>query len=200
MNIDNLEKRVRQSIWLVSTVSFIAPASYMFWFWFVNNRSLSSEADAWGQLGDFVGGIANPIIAFFAFYWLATSVLLQKTELAETRKSLEASQQAQEEQAKTVLISTKLQYLNINLETINSQIIAETAYVNQLIQQSQIHGSLYTVTTRSGDNLKLREILPQINLQISALSVRRDKLIAQAETIAPDLTLSTSDVKSQNHV
>lgn len=196
MNIDNLEKRVRLSIQFVLTVSIIVPSIYMLWFWLANNLSISNDAEKWGQLGDFIGGIANPIIAFFAFYWLATSVILQKTELAETRKSLEASQQAQEEQAKTVLISAKLQYLNINLETINSQIIAETTYVNQLIQQAQIHGSQFTVTTRSGDQSKLLTILPEINLQISALSKRRDKLIAQAETIAPDLALPIPDVRT----
>lgn len=200
MNIDNLEKRVRLSIQFVLAVSIIVPSIYMLWFWLANNLSISNDAEKWGQLGDFIGGIANPIIAFFAFYWLATSVILQKTELAETRKSLEASQQAQEEQAKTVLISAKLQYLNINLETINSQIIAETAYVNQLIQQAQIHGSQFTVTTRSGDQSKLLTILPEINLQISALSKRRDKLIAQAETIAPDLALPIPDLRTQNFV
>lgn len=187
MNINDLDKRVRHSIWFVSAASFLAPAAYMLWFWATNNRAISNETEAWGQLGDFIGGIANPIIAFFAFYWLATSVLLQKTELAETRKSLEESKNAQEEQAKTVLISTKLQYLNIQLEAINSQIEAERSYINQLIQQAQIHGTNYTVVTRSGTNEKLEKILPEINGLVSGLSEKRDRLMTQVEAIAPDL-------------
>lgn len=198
MNVDNLERRVRQSKLFVTAVTIIVPLTYILWFWFANNDSISNDSEKWGQLGDFIGGIANPIIAYFAFYWLATSVLIQKTELVETRKSLEASQRAQEEQAKTVLISTKLQYLNINLETLNSQINAESSYVNQLTQQSQIHGSMYTITTRSGDQRKLNEVLPELNRQISTLSKRRDLLISQAEIIAPDLAIPSTDAEPQN--
>lgn len=187
MNIDNLEKNVRRSIWFVSLASIVAPTFYIIWFRVVNNRAMSKDTEAWGQLGDFVGGIVNPLIAFSAFYWLATSVLLQKTELAETRKSLEESKNAQEEQAKTVLISTKLQYLNIQLEAINSQISAERSYINQLIQQGQIHGTNYTVVTRSGSNKKLEEVLKEINDQISTLSEERGRLINQVKTIAPSL-------------
>lgn len=187
MNIDDLDRRIRHSIWFVSAASFLAPAVYMLWFWVANNHSISNETGAWGELGDFIGGIANPVIAFFAFYWLATSVLLQKTELAETRKSLEESKNAQEEQAKTVLISTKLQYLNIQLEAINSQIEAERSYINQLIQQAQIHGTQYTVVTRSGKSEMLKETLPEINDLISGLSKERARLMSQVEAIAPDL-------------
>jgi len=187
MNIDDLDKRVSHSIWFVSAASFLAPAAYMLWFWVGSNRSISNETDAWGQLGDFIGGIANPIIAFFAFYWLAKSVLLQKTELSETRRSLEESKNAQEEQAKIVLISTKLQYINIQLEAINSQLSVERSYINQLIQQAQVNGTLYTVVTRTGTNEKIGKILPEVNDLIAALSEKRDRLMAQVEAIAPDL-------------
>lgn len=153
----------------------------------MNNASISNEIEAWGQLGDFIGGVLNPTIAFSTFYWLATSVLLQKTELGDTRKSLEASQRAQEEQVKTVLISTKLQYINIHLEAVNTQIVAERSYINQLIQQAQIQGAQNTVVTRSGANEKLETILPGLNKEIEALSAKRIALMAQTEAIAPDL-------------
>ncbi len=138
-------------------------------------------------MGDFIGGFLNPIIAFSAFYWLATSVLLQKTELADTRKSLEASQKAQEEQAKTFLTSTKLQYINIQLEATNSQILAERAYINQLIQQAQVHGVQYTVVTKFGLDEKLAKILPELNKELELLSSKRTQLMKQAEEIAPDI-------------
>ena len=196
MNIENLDKRVRNSIWFVSVVSILVLAAYVLCFWVINiagvsvanKAGVSTKAEVWGQLGDFIGGTLNPIIAFSAFYWLATSVLLQKTELADTRKSLEASQRAQEEQAKTVLTSTKLQYINIHLEAVNAQIMAERSYINQLLQQTQIHGAQYTVITRSGTNEMLGKILPELNKEIEDLSAKRIKLMTQAEKIAPDLT------------
>lgn len=53
--------------------------------------------ERWGQFGDFVGGIMNPLVAFAAFFWLTQSVKLQKQELADTRRELKASADAQQE-------------------------------------------------------------------------------------------------------
>jgi hypothetical protein len=187
MNIEKLNGRVKASILFVTAISILAPISYMLWFWIINDSSISTKAEVWGQFGDFVGGVLNPLIAFSAFYWLATSVLLQKTELAATRDALLGARIAQEEQAKTVLTSTKLQYINIRLEAISSQLISNRAYINELIHQGQIHGTMYTVTTKTGATEHLKNILPELNREIDLLVFQRDKLIEQAYSIAPEL-------------
>jgi hypothetical protein len=46
----------------------------------------------------------NPLVAFFAFYWLTESVRIQKKELSDTRSALQKTSEAQEEQAKLTLI------------------------------------------------------------------------------------------------
>ncbi|MFX5869884.1 hypothetical protein ABTE73_19965, partial [Acinetobacter baumannii] len=58
---------------------------------------ITDEAQHWGTVGDFFGGILNPIFALFAFYWLTYSVRLQTKELAETRNELKKAASAQEE-------------------------------------------------------------------------------------------------------
>lgn len=69
---------------------------------------VAADPQYWGQFGDFVGGILNPVIAFGALFMLTISVLIQKTELAETREQLTESKKAQEEQARMQLLSATI--------------------------------------------------------------------------------------------
>lgn len=104
------EEGVEQSIdlWKNSIVIFavLLLGSLIGYFWFYV-KHLPPDPTAtdrlgigdWGAFGDFMGGLLNPIVAFAALYWLTQSVKLQKTELAETRKALEGSEQAQKAQA-----------------------------------------------------------------------------------------------------
>jgi hypothetical protein len=80
-----------------SVLGFLIVA-YAIAFW---KNGWSKNPDAWGQLGDYIGGLLNPLVAGFALMALVVSIRLQKAELAETRKELENSRLAMEEQAKT---------------------------------------------------------------------------------------------------
>jgi hypothetical protein len=91
-------------------------------------------------------------------------------------------------QAGTFLVSTKLQYLSIQIGALDSQIQSERAYVNQLIQQAQVHGAQYTVINKLGKDEKLDTLLPSLNSAIDELSTKRDDFVAAAKKVAPDLT------------
>lgn len=39
---------------------------------------LSSKTEVWGQFGDYVGGVVNPILSFFTIYLLIQSIALQR--------------------------------------------------------------------------------------------------------------------------
>ena len=60
----------------------------------------SKSPEAWGQLGDYIGGILNPVVAFCALIALVVSIQLQKAELAATRAELASTKTVVEEQAK----------------------------------------------------------------------------------------------------
>jgi large-conductance mechanosensitive channel len=188
MDDENLDTLAQRSVWFVIVLTVLLTVFYGIWFVGFNGQRLAKDAAAWGQFGDFVGGVLNPVIAFAAFFWLAKSVRLQKKELDKTRKTLADTLAEQKEQAKTVLVSTKLQYLNIQIASINSQIQNERAYINQLIQQAQTNGTAYTVIDKLGEYKKLEVLLPSLNSAIDALSSERDKHVKLAKEIAPDLT------------
>lgn len=121
-SLDTIEKNIkvaqRVAVFLIVSV----PLIYALWFGVFNNRVVSVEPGDWGTFGDFVGGLLNPVIAFFAFYWLTKSVQFQKEELFETRKALLESKDAQKEQAKYQLISAHLSALDTRLTVLQSDI------------------------------------------------------------------------------
>ncbi len=73
-----------------------------------------------GQVGDFFGGILNPLIAFLALIWIAKGVKMQKQELAETKKALEESAKAQNKQANASHALVQLNALAALLSSLNN--------------------------------------------------------------------------------
>lgn len=87
---------------------------YAAYAWNFGHLGVSPSQGDWGLFGDFVGGIANPILSFFALISLVLTVglqskqlrltneqlLISKQELADTRKELELSRKAAEGQLK----------------------------------------------------------------------------------------------------
>lgn len=51
--------------------------------------------EEFGQFGDFVGGLLNPMIAGLALYWLTQSVAIQQREMSDTRRTLEQTAKVQ---------------------------------------------------------------------------------------------------------
>lgn len=107
-----LENEVQRARQIAFGIIAIVIAAYVFQYailpwmvakgwWSTNLPAGLGDQASWGQFGDYVGGILNPIIAAFAFYWLTQSVKIQSVELTATRLALNESSRAQAEQAKT---------------------------------------------------------------------------------------------------
>ena len=56
---------------------------------------LSDKADAWGQFGDYIGGLLNPIIAACTLFVAMRVWALQEKELKETRDELKSQRNQQ---------------------------------------------------------------------------------------------------------
>lgn len=96
-DVDNIQRDI--DIWkgrltLVAIGLFVL---YAMAFFTLKDFPKSLDAEKWGQFGDFIGGLMNPLVAFAAFYWLTRSVKLQKQELAATRAELSAANATQKE-------------------------------------------------------------------------------------------------------
>ena len=57
-------------------------------------KNLKKDSTAWGTLGDYIGGILNPLFSLTALFALLHTIKLQSKELHESTKQLKASAEA----------------------------------------------------------------------------------------------------------
>lgn len=67
-----------------------------------------SKTDVWGQFGDFVGGILNPILSFTSIYLLIKTLSLQDKATQISQRETELSKAEAVEARKTINLQTKL--------------------------------------------------------------------------------------------
>lgn len=90
-----------------------------------------------GQIGDFFGGILNPLIAFLALIWIAKGVKMQKQELEETKKALEESARAQHKQANASHALVQLNALAALLSSLNNDELTIDKKIYELEQMER---------------------------------------------------------------
>lgn len=146
MKLDDVEKNVNRS--KVFAVGFILtiPATYFVWFYIFQGFGFSTDSSMWGTFGDFVGGILNPVIALLAFYWLTQSVLIQKTELKETKDALVASSVTQEKNRFESSFYSLLEQFNIVLNSLQ----LDTPGIRDTMKQGAIKRAHRSILNNEG--------------------------------------------------
>ncbi|MEQ1369469.1 hypothetical protein ABLT80_10400 [Acinetobacter schindleri] len=68
---------MKNYIWAAGIALFLAFSSYIYQFYMVLGFPLSKDQAVWGQLGDFIGGLLNPLFGFISIILLIKSLSLQ---------------------------------------------------------------------------------------------------------------------------
>lgn len=183
MDIEKIERSVKLSRWIVSSIFIITLASYVGWFALSQGQALSVKSGDWGAFGDFIGGLLNPLIAYSAFYWLTVSVVVQKRELAETKQALIDSSLSQEKQVKEVFRSSEINFINMQLKMISIDLEAEYAYRNSVAQSGMISGRIQAVLNMKGEKVSAQDEVILSESKILKLKVKQQELILEASQI-----------------
>ncbi|WP_421557732.1 hypothetical protein [Pseudomonas canadensis] len=112
------------------------------------SHAISGDPGDWGALGDYIGGIINPLISTIALIYLAKAYYTQKTELAETRIALrdtaKHSESSARAQAKLVDSAIKQEILtkrNLELKLLATQISLHQSKISFL--HNELSNSTY---------------------------------------------------------
>lgn len=157
-----LDDRIRLSKWLIVGFGLVLTVSYFSWFIY-HSIPVSINSGDWGTLGDFIGGILNPIIAFSAFYWLTKSVRIQKEELGETRATLDDTLAAQGAQIKISAYTALISSATSEVAVLNTRL----TYLCDQFKKTEVTGIL----DLEGEWLSIeaaRARITTINAEISA--------------------------------
>lgn len=64
----------------MALVALVAVAVVLLAYWLTfKGHPISSDPGRWGELGDYIGGIINPVFAFLSFLVLMFSLQVQRT-------------------------------------------------------------------------------------------------------------------------
>lgn len=189
-----LEGKIRRSRNFAVGLFIIVVAAYLIWFAVLNHGKASSDPAVWGQLGDYVGGILNPLIAFLAFYWLTKSVLLQRQELQDTKAALKESATSQVKQERHAACAARISALSSMLTSINADAAAARSRLEFLETplQPRPSDSAFAVFAQSRTIGSSNEIeVAKGNLTL--LLERRDNLIHKIEAELRQLEGASAD-------
>lgn len=130
IEIESIEKSIKLWQRFILASAAFALLLYSYWFLVKLNKSLAESPENWGQFGDYIGGLLNPIMAYAAFFWLTKSVRLQKQELNETKMALQESADSQALQVDSSLMSARLTALS----ALSNSVMAEVQVHRQELQ------------------------------------------------------------------
>ncbi|MCV4264494.1 hypothetical protein [Pseudomonas capsici] len=77
----------RYILFAITLVALVC-TSYVLNFYFRLEYVISDKPEAWGQLGDFIGGLINPIFGFMSFVFIIKSLNLQNKANLELREEM----------------------------------------------------------------------------------------------------------------
>lgn len=83
-----LRKTLIFIVLLVVFVIFVAAIPVVIYLNNFSSRELSPNPEQWGQLGDYVGGLINPILGFATLISVLYAIFLQRTELGDAKDAL----------------------------------------------------------------------------------------------------------------
>lgn len=186
INADSIKK-----IWVIGIILliiFIVGFYFLFFnYQFLKNyeffQNLSKDPANLGVFGDYVGGILNPVIAVFMFYFVVEGYKLQKTELEATRRLLEVSTTAQENQIKlgalTALFNSNLTSINI-LQSEKSTLLSE--FIDSPSDKKVV--------------LRIKFLRSQLSLNCSPDDADFDKLSAEHELLRDEYEYLVDSIRS----
>ncbi|MEP1741619.1 MAG: hypothetical protein ABJI60_14295 [Kangiellaceae bacterium] len=180
---------------LLIVMSIIALVLYLYFNHF--NYSISNQQEVWGQFGDFVGGLLNPIIAFAAFVYLWISVGIQRRELADASNSLKSTQLEQQKQALIIRASVEMESIYAKMQSAHSLTALyyqQIQYAQQIMSSSEIDKSVYD--ERRGETIHAGSYIADIQDRIRTQSLQDDEYRDQLNNIQSKLDKSLERLMS----
>jgi hypothetical protein len=128
----------------------------------LKNDSNEEKRAALGALGDYFGGLLNPILAFLSFIALLYTLKLNQEELAETRKELARAAQAHEDSKKVMDEQLKTQDLQ-RFDSFFATLLSELSRKIENLYPNKIDTLETRIFESYGSNESKRKLIIQDN-------------------------------------
>lgn len=90
MRLSNPKDYLKLALVILGSIILLVVGIYSLNF---HNQNFSDSAENWGQFGDYIGGLLNPIFSFFSLIALLLTILVQTRQLKISTRELKLSRQ-----------------------------------------------------------------------------------------------------------
>lgn len=73
-------------LWIIGVSAICLVSSAAVYWYMLHHNGVSSDPAHWGQMGDYFGGVLNPLLAFFSLLTICYTLALQIEESAKTTR------------------------------------------------------------------------------------------------------------------
>jgi uncharacterized protein YoxC len=164
------ERAVRRLLIATSLLALMILGAYVLNFTVRHETVVSADPAAWGQFGDYVGGLLNPIFGFLAFLGVLWTLHLQTVQLTITKR------QAEVEELQRLLSSVSKeadQLLNHKPKRLEEGVENEHLTVFQIVAGI---GTAYLGNSPKAQEIRNRSF-QAIQFSITALAVELSQLV-----------------------
>lgn len=116
----DMQKTLGHLILAVYIIGALALGAYVVHFAFVHHLRISSDPGDWGTLGDYFGGLLNPVVSFATLVVAYAVWKQQKEELKATKEALEEQAKTAEQQRQEQRFFDLLRVYNQTLDSYTS--------------------------------------------------------------------------------
>lgn len=157
----------------------------------------SQTREALGQMGDFFGGVLNPILAFASFIALLYTIKLQSKEMEETREELKEARIAQQKSANTANTKLEQEKNLFEYQTLQRLLLAQVETLDETFSLNAHGHSLAQIQDLILSNhfRALKSKSTNSWLQMEAI-IEQQLNIARTSTHASNYFLHVSEAKS----
>lgn len=147
--------------------------------------SFNADPSKWGQIGDYFGGLLNPIISFTTLIFLIKAYYSQRQELEDTKIALRETAEYNRKQTSLMDISIKISQLNAHIDISHK----EMGYIQDEINRAeackykQSNGFGHYFYTRDGNRLDgsklndyISQLIKELQKETSELKKTMDKI------------------------
>lgn len=151
--------------WYIVTsiaLMLLVSASYILQFYFHLGFQLSEDTETWAQLGDFIGGILNPLLSFISIVLLIKSLTLQNEANIGLRKEIKSNEKTEKLRSFESLFfnlidSQKKQFESFHIE---KRIVAKTYKIYGVKAVVEIEDEIEKIRNKGGTD---HDILVYLN-------------------------------------
>ena len=116
------------------------PAAYFLYFGSILQHPISQDPSEWGALGDYLGGIANPLLSFISILLIVNSLKLQRKANASIRVELKLSKRIEnirifEERFFRLIDALRSQYEELEIEFHNEDKTTTTLRATKAVKR-----------------------------------------------------------------